>query len=134
MLSVNRAHHCLFVNVQKFASVIAVADPMRKGCPARPPSPKKSPGPKYPYRRFLANLGYLSESNLALLDVTDCICRVSLREDGQFLGMATTLRPSPMVARNFFGSKSRLFLGARGRCHHRNLQLWGGTPLSIVSE
>jgi hypothetical protein len=35
---------------------------------------------------FLANLGYDSESNLALLDVEDCVSRVPLREDCLFPG------------------------------------------------
>src|ERR1022692_2326538 len=67
-------------------SVIAIADPMRRGCPARPPSPQKSPGFSMGYRSFLAFFRDDGESHLALLDVEDCVSRVPLREDCLFPG------------------------------------------------
>jgi hypothetical protein len=63
-------------------SVIAVADPMRNGCPARAFSPVQ-----YTQGCFLAIFGYNRESDLAFLDIEDCVSRISLREDCLLLGI-----------------------------------------------
>jgi hypothetical protein len=67
-------------------AVIAIADPIRKGCPARIPSPKKSPALTYAKGRLLARLGYYGESNLAFLNVEHSVSGVPLCEDCLPLG------------------------------------------------
>src|SRR6266851_2513502 len=110
MFSVERKHHCLPVDLQQFAVRHCRCRPHAESLARKRTFSEKISLAQYAQGCFLANLGYDSESNLAFLDVEDCVSGVALREDCCFLGKATTFRPSPIVARNFFGSKSRFFL------------------------
>src|SRR4029450_11797952 len=59
----------------------AVALPMRNDCPARHPSPKKSPGTHHADYGFFAGGGDHGEPDRAFLDVEDGVCGIALRED-----------------------------------------------------
>src|SRR5580692_672345 len=61
-------------------SVIALADPIRKCCPASTPSPKKSPWLNIP-RVASLHLRHHREPNLTFLDIKHFIGYVSLRKD-----------------------------------------------------
>ncbi len=61
--------------------VIAVALPTRTRCPARHPSPKKSPGARTATTASLPSLGEHRELHRALLHLHDTCRGVALRED-----------------------------------------------------
>jgi hypothetical protein len=94
-------------------SVIAVAVAMRTGCPARHPSPKKSPFPKIATTASFPR-GEDRQPHLPSLNVKNSVCRIALREDGAFL--AILLRGPPRAFERYvLRSSGAFFLGAMSR-------------------
>jgi hypothetical protein len=58
---------------------------------------------------FLTRFGYNRESHLAFLNVGDCVTTSPCEKIVSFFGNVMALLPSPIVARNFLGSKSDFF-------------------------
>src|ERR1700738_3052135 len=86
MLSVERKHHRLPVDLQKFAVGHCGCGPHAESLARKRTFSEKLSLAQYAQGCFLANLGYDSEPDLAFLDVEDCVSRLPLREDGLFLG------------------------------------------------
>jgi hypothetical protein len=62
-------------------SAIVVAEHTRRGCPARQPSPKKSPSFRIPVGGFPPARGYNSESYPPFLNVKNCVGQVALTKN-----------------------------------------------------
>src|ERR1700693_3254926 len=86
MLSVKRKHHRLPVDLQKVAVGHCGCRPHAESLARKRTFSEKLSLAQYAQGCFLANLGYDRESNLARLDVEDCVSLVTLSEDWLFLG------------------------------------------------
>jgi hypothetical protein len=85
VFSVENLHHRLLLNTQKVAICHCSCRSHAERLTCEATFTKKVAVTQYAYGCFLANLGYDSESNLAFLDVEDCVSRSPLREDFLFL-------------------------------------------------
>ena len=121
MHPVKRNHHCLLVNAHKFAVRHGGCRLHAYKLSDQATLSEKISLAQYAQGCFLANLGYHSEPNPALLDVKDCVSRVSLPEDGPFLGNSHNLSILADRRKKFPQVESAIVLGQRGWCYHRNL-------------
>ena len=89
-------------------SDMAMASAIRSGCPARHPSPKKSPPLKMATTASFPCLESTLKLNLALRDIENVVCRVALGENG-IVGMVFGDRSATVgLARMAFQSKGVL--------------------------
>jgi hypothetical protein len=89
-------------------SVIAVAVAMRICCPARLPSPKKSPGPNTAITASLPAFNTAVNLTLPFWILKDGIRRIALGEDHAALVEG---RDGPSLANGKLGGRSRRFCG-----------------------
>src|SRR5882762_2485522 len=122
MFSVERKHHCLPVDLQKFAVRDCGCRPHAQSLARKRTFSEKLSLAQYAQGRFLANLGYDSEPNLAFLDVEDRVSLVSLGEDGLFLGKSHDFPTLADSGKEFFWVEVVLFLGRHG-CSYQWLLL-----------
>src|SRR5258708_22207278 len=116
MFSVERKHHCIPVDLQKFAVRHCGCRPHAESLARKRTFSEKLSFAQYAQGCFLANLGYDSEPNLAFLDVEDCVSLVSLCEDCLFLGKSHDFPTLADRGKEFLWVEVVLFLGRHGWC------------------
>src|ERR1700694_4569946 len=132
MFSVERKHHCLPIDLQEFALRHCGCRPHAESLARKRTFSEKLSLAQYAQGCFLANLGYDSESNLAFLDVEDCVSRVPLREDCFFLGKGHDFPTLADCGKEFPWVEVALFLGRQGWCHQWLLLAWSYTLRDFI--
>src|SRR5258708_39012750 len=117
MFSVERKHHCIPVDLQKFAVRHCGCRPHAESLARKRTFSEKLSFAQYAQGGFLANLGYDSEPNLAFLDVEDCVSLVSLCEDCLFLGNGHDFPTLADSGKEFPWVEVVLFLGRHAWCY-----------------
>src|ERR1700724_837906 len=117
MFPVERKHHSLPVNLQKFAVRHCGCRPHAESLARKRTFSEKLSLAQYAQGCLFANLGYDSEPYLAFLDVEDCVSLVSLGEDCFFLGKSHDFPALADSGKEFPWVELALFLGRHGWCY-----------------